>query len=206
MHSKILMSIGLIGTVVSASAFAEPPIQPGDTLESLSQAKITTTVNGQPGSIQELVNSGQIKLLKPNVANVPAPVNQATQGTPNDQAMMPTTTQTEAPVQQVMPDASAPQEIAATPTEQHPLAPNAALSVQQAEAALNDAVAPAANADMNTAPAATPQLDSSAEAPVNVVESDSLPSPDAPAQALPDASMEQPMQAMPEAPVNDPMN
>lgn len=206
MHSKILMSIGLIGTVVSASAFAEPPIQPGDTLESLSQAKITTTVNGQPGSIQELVNSGQIKLLEPNVANVPAPVNQATQGTPNDQAMMPTTTQTEAPVQQVMPDASAPQEIAATPTEQHPLAPNAELSVQQAEAALNDAVAPAANVDMNTAPAATPQLDSSAEAPVNAVESDSLPSPDAPAQALPDASMEQPMQAMPEAPVNDPMN
>ena len=206
MHSKILMSIGLIGTVVSASAFAEPPIQPGDTLESLSQAKITTTVNGQPGSIQELVNSGQIKLLEPNVANVPAPVNQATQGTPNDQAMMPTTTQTEAPVQQVMPDASAPQEIAATPTEQHPLAPNAELSAQQAEAALNDAVAPAANADMNTAPAATPQLDSSAEAPVNAVESDSLPSPDAPAQALPDASMEQPIQAMPEAPVNDPMN
>lgn len=206
MHSKILMSIGLIGTVVSASAFAEPPIQPGDTLESLSQAKITTTVNGQPGSIQELLNSGQIKLLEPNVANVPAPVNQATQGTPNDQAMMPTTTQTEAPVQQVMPDASAPQEIAATPTEQHPLAPNAELSAQQAEAALNDAVAPAANVDMNTAPAATPQLDSSAEAPVNAVESDSLPSPDAPAQALPDASMEQPMQAMPEAPVNDPMN
>ena len=206
MHSKILMSIGLIGTVVSASAFAEPPIQPGNTLESLSQAKITTTVNGQPGSIQELVNSGQIKLLEPNVANVPAPVNQATQGTPNDQAMMPTTTQTEVPVQQVMPDASAPQEIAATPTEQHPLAPNAELSAQQAEAALNDAVAPAANVDMNTAPAATPQLDSSAEAPVNAVESDSLPSPDAPAQALPDASMEQPMQAMPEAPVNDPMN
>lgn len=206
MHSKILMSIGLIGTVVSASAFAEPPIQPGNTLESLSQAKITTTVNGQPGSIQELLNSGQIKLLEPNVANVPAPVNQATQGTPNDQAMMPTTTQTEVPVQQVMPDASAPQEIAATPTEQHPLAPNAELSAQQAEAALNDAVAPAANVDMNTAPAATPQLDSSAEAPVNAVESDSLPSPDAPAQALPDASMEQPMQAMPEAPVNDPMN
>ncbi|WP_291373752.1 hypothetical protein [Acinetobacter sp. UBA6720] len=206
MHSKTLMSIGLIGTVVSASAFAEPPIQPGDTLESLSQAKITTTVNGQPGSIQELVNSGQIKLLEPNVANVPAPVNQATQGTPNDQAMMPTTTQTEAPVQQVMPDASAPQEIAATPTEQHPLAPNAELSAQQAEVALNDAVAPVANVDMNTAPVATPQLDSSAETPVNAVESDSLPSPDAPAQALPDASMEQPMQAMPEAPVNDPMN
>jgi hypothetical protein len=31
MHSKILASLGLIGTVISASAFAEPPIQPGDT-------------------------------------------------------------------------------------------------------------------------------------------------------------------------------
>ncbi|WP_407079263.1 hypothetical protein [Acinetobacter johnsonii] len=59
---------------------------------------------------------------------------------------------------------------------------------------------------MNAAPAAAPQLDSSAEAPVNAVEPDSLPLPDAPAQALPDASAEQPVQAMPEAPVNDPMN
>ena len=59
---------------------------------------------------------------------------------------------------------------------------------------------------MNAAPAAAPQLDSSAEAPVNAVEPDSLPSPDAPAQAFPDFSAEQPVQAMPEAPVNDPMN
>ena len=90
MHSKILASLGLIGTVISASAFAEPPIQPGDTLESLSQAKVTTTVNGQPGSIQELVSSGQIKLLDPNAA----PIIPAGQGIPNDQAVMPT----EAPV------------------------------------------------------------------------------------------------------------
>lgn len=198
MHSKILASLGLIGTVISASAFAEPPIQPGDTLESLSQAKVTTTVNGQPGSIQELVSSGQIKLLDPNAA----PIIPAGQGIPNDQAVMPT----EAPVQQAAPDTTAQQQVAATPTEQHPLAPNAELSAQQAEAALNDAVAPTANADMNAAPAAAPQLDSSAEAPVNAVEPDSLPLPDAPAQALPDASAEQPVQAMPEAPVNDPMN
>ena len=198
MHSKILASLGLIGTVISASAFAEPPIQPGDTLESLSQAKVTTTVNGQPGSIQELVSSGQIKLLDPNAA----PIIPAGQGIPNDQAVMPT----EAPVQQAAPDTTAQQQVAATPTEQHPLVPNAELSAQQAEAALNDAVAPTANADMNAAPAAAPQLDSSAEAPVNAVEPDSLPSPDAPAQALPDASVEQPVQAMPEAPVNDPMN
>ena len=198
MHSKILASLGLIGTVISASAFAEPPIQLGDTLESLSQAKVTTTVNGQPGSIQELVSSGQIKLLDPNAA----PIIPAGQGIPNDQAVMPT----EAPVQQAAPDTTAQQQVAATPTEQHPLAPNAELSAQQAEAALNDAVAPTANADMNAAPAAAPQLDSSAEAPINAVEPDSLPSPDAPAQAFPDASAEQPVQAMPEAPVNDPMN
>lgn len=198
MHSKILASLGLIGTVISASAFAEPPIQPGDTLESLSQAKVTTTVNGQPGSIQELVSSGQIKLLDPNAA----PISPVGQGAPNDQAVMPTAPQSEAPVQQAAPDTTAQQQVAATPTEQHPLAPNAELSAQQAEAALNDAVAPTANADMNAAP----QLDSSAEAPVNAVEPDSLPSPDAPAQALPDASAEQPVQAMPEAPVNDPMN
>ena len=198
MHSKILASLGLIGTVISASAFAEPPIQPGDTLESLSQAKVTTTVNGQPGSIQELVSSGQIKLLDPNAA----PIIPAGQGIPNDQAVMPT----EAPVQQAAPDTTAQQQVAATPTEQHPLVPNAELSAQQAEAALNDAVAPTANADMNAAPAAAPQLDSSAEAPVNAVEPDSLPLPDAPAQALPDASAEQPVQAMPEAPENDPMN
>ena len=198
MHSKILASLGLIGTVISASAFAEPPIQPGDTLESLSQAKVTTTVNGQLGSIQELVSSGQIKLLDPNAA----PIIPAGQGIPNDQAVMPT----EAPVQQAAPDTTAQQQVAATPTEQHPLVPNAELSAQQAEAALNDAVAPTANADMNAAPAAAPQLDSSAEAPINAVEPDSLPLPDAPAQALPDASAEQPVQAMPEAPVNDPMN
>ncbi|MDH1488052.1 hypothetical protein N5E66_07550 [Acinetobacter johnsonii] len=180
MHSKILASLGLIGTVISASAFAEPPIQPGDTLESLSQAKVTTTVNGQPGSIQELVSSGQIKLLDPNAA----PISPAGQGVPNDQAVMPTAPQSEAPVQQAVPDTTA----------------------QQAEAALNDAVAPTANTDMNAAPAAAPQLDSSAEVPVNAVEPDSLPSPDAPAQALPDASAEQPVQAMPEAPVNDPIN
>ncbi|MDN5625555.1 MAG: hypothetical protein L0G96_20660, partial [Acinetobacter sp.] len=134
--------------------------------------------------------SGQIKLLDPNAA----PISPASRGVPNDQAVMPTSPQSEAPVQQAAPDTTVQQQVAATPTEQHPLAPNAELSAQQAEAALNDAVAPTVNTDMNAAPAAAPPLDSSAEAPVNAVEPDSLPSPDAPAQA------------MPEAPVNDPMN
>lgn len=60
--SKVL-GLALIAGVISATAFAEPTIQPDETLESLSQAKITTTVNGQPGSLQELAASGKIKIL-----------------------------------------------------------------------------------------------------------------------------------------------
>lgn len=60
--SKIL-GLGLIAGIISVTAFAEPSIQPSETLESLSKAKISTTVNGQPGSIQELVASGKIKIL-----------------------------------------------------------------------------------------------------------------------------------------------
>lgn len=60
--SKIL-GLGLITGIISVAAFAEPAIQPGETLESLSQAKISTTVNGQPGSLQELAASGKIKIL-----------------------------------------------------------------------------------------------------------------------------------------------
>ena len=52
----------------SATAFAESAVQAGETLESLSQAKVTTTVNGQPGSLDELLSSGQIKLV--NQGNV----------------------------------------------------------------------------------------------------------------------------------------
>lgn len=56
----ILKSIALAATVFSATAvFAEPPVQPGQTLESLSQAQVQTTVNGQPGSLQQLIQSGQ---------------------------------------------------------------------------------------------------------------------------------------------------
>ena len=45
MHSKLL-GLSLITGLMSATAFAEPPIQPGDTLESLSKVKVMTTVNG----------------------------------------------------------------------------------------------------------------------------------------------------------------
>lgn len=62
MYSKLL-GAGLITGLMSATAFAEPPIQPGDTLESLSKAKVVTTVNGQPGSLQDIVASGQVRIV-----------------------------------------------------------------------------------------------------------------------------------------------
>jgi len=44
MHSKIIGLIAIMG-IISSVAFAEPAIQPGETLESLSKARITTNVN-----------------------------------------------------------------------------------------------------------------------------------------------------------------
>jgi len=58
-----LLGLSLVTGMMSATAFAEPPIQPGDTLESLSKVKLSTTVNGQAGSIEELVSSGQIRIV-----------------------------------------------------------------------------------------------------------------------------------------------
>ena len=46
MHSRIIGFTAMRG-IMSSVAFAEPAIQPGDTLESLSKARITTNVNTQ---------------------------------------------------------------------------------------------------------------------------------------------------------------
>ena len=51
------MTLGLsaiVAAMFATSAFAEPPIQPGDTLESLSKATVQTTINGQPGSLEQM--------------------------------------------------------------------------------------------------------------------------------------------------------
>lgn len=51
------MTLGLSAIIVATfatSAFAEPPIQPGDTLESLPIATVQTTVNDQPGSLEQM--------------------------------------------------------------------------------------------------------------------------------------------------------
>lgn len=46
MHSRIIGFTVMMGIMISM-AFAEPAIQPGDTLESLSKARITTNVSTQ---------------------------------------------------------------------------------------------------------------------------------------------------------------
>ncbi|MDH2620979.1 hypothetical protein QDT42_10525 [Acinetobacter baumannii] len=46
MHSKIIGLTVIMG-IISSMAFAEPAIQPGETLESLSKARITINVNTQ---------------------------------------------------------------------------------------------------------------------------------------------------------------
>ncbi|MZY06400.1 hypothetical protein GUK58_10070 [Acinetobacter pittii] len=46
MHSRIIGFTVMMG-IMSSVAFAEPAIQAGDTLESLSKARITTNVNTQ---------------------------------------------------------------------------------------------------------------------------------------------------------------
>lgn len=69
-----VLAFGLLMGLVNVTAFAEPAVQAGETLESLSQAKITTSINGQPGSIQELVQSGQVRLVNPENSSVqPSP-------------------------------------------------------------------------------------------------------------------------------------
>ncbi|MCU4442324.1 hypothetical protein [Acinetobacter pittii] len=46
MHSRIIGFTVMMG-IMSSMAFAEPAIQPGDTLESLSKARIITNVSTQ---------------------------------------------------------------------------------------------------------------------------------------------------------------
>ncbi|WP_216940558.1 hypothetical protein [Acinetobacter sp. BY419] len=84
MNSKLskILGLGLFTSVISVGAFAEPAVQPGETLESLSKAKISTKVNGQEGSLESLVNSGQIRLVDPRTA-APLPQDPAMTQAPN---------------------------------------------------------------------------------------------------------------------------
>lgn len=127
-HSKII-GIGVITGLCSMAALAEPAVQPGDTLESLSKVKVTTTVNGQPGSISDLVNSGQVQQVSA------APTNAAPTGAP-----IPADVPPAPPAGGEM--APAPDQ--ASPAPQDPnAAPSAADSTQSADPMAKDGALPA---------------------------------------------------------------
>ena len=93
MNSKLskILGLGLFTSVISAAALAEPAVQPGETLESLSKAKISTTVNGQEASLESLVNSGQVRLVDPRTSaapQAPMPTNPSMNQAPNHPGMV----------------------------------------------------------------------------------------------------------------------
>lgn len=129
-HSKII-GIGVITGLCSMAALAEPAVQPGDTLESLSKVKVTTTVNGQPGSISDLVNSGQVQQVSA------APTNAAPTGAPIPADVPPAPPA--APT-----DAIPPAQDQASPAPQDPnAAPSTADSTQSADPMAKDGALPA---------------------------------------------------------------
>lgn len=199
MHSKTkakakIIGLGLISGLMSAAAMAEPPIQPGDTLQSLSQVKITTTVNGQQGSIQELVASGQVR-----IANAAAQQASIALGEPAPAGAQPLdAAQAQAAVEQASADAMAPAEQNTQAAEQ----PNANLGTDQdAQSALNlEPAETEMQAPANTA-AAAPILSSSSAAPVNAEAPANSDSMSGAAPELPDANAA--AEAAPETPVAD---
>ena len=171
MNSKLskLLGLGIFTSVISAGAFAEPPVQAGETLESLSKAKISTTVNGQQASLESLVNSGQIRLVNQPMSAPAQPGQQPQQSVPNQPMPAPGM-----PVAQPeMPDTnSAPANLESEPSapateqemtmgeaveqpaleEQQAAAPEAAVMTEQTEIAVEAEADPAVDAPLNAAP------------------------------------------------------
>lgn len=189
MHSKTkakakIIGLGLISSLMSAAAMAEPPIQPGDTLQSLSQVKITTTVNGQQGSIQELVASGQVR-----IADAAAQQASIALGEP-------------APAGAQSLDAAQANQAAVEQAANANLgADQANPTAQDVQSALNPKPAETEmQAPANTA-AAAPILSSSSAAPVNAEAPANSDSMSGAAPELPDANAA--AEAAPETPVAD---
>ena len=156
MHAKLL-SLSLITGLMSATAFAEPAIQAGDSLESLSKVKVSTTVNGQAGSIQDLVASGQIRILDASQA-LTAPTQVGTEvEIPNHSTVNATTAQMASPaVEQA--NAPAIEQTAQVASENvEAMQPNTELAAQQTEQNIKQK-------------AAAPMISSSAETPVNAAD------------------------------------
>ena len=91
MYSKLL-GLSVVTALMATTAFAEPQVQPGDSLENLSKVKVSTTVNGQAASLQELVASGQIRIVS-TPQNAPTTMQSGSeaemQAQPNDGAAPP---------------------------------------------------------------------------------------------------------------------
>ena len=156
MHAKLL-SLSLITGLMSATAFAEPAIQAGDSLDSLSKVKVSTTVNGQAGSIQDLVASGQIRIVDANQA-LTAPNQVGTEAAiQNHSTVNATTAQMASPAEEQA-NAPAIEQTAQVASENvEAMQPNAELAAQQTEQALNQK-------------ATAPMISSSAETPVNAAD------------------------------------
>ena len=222
MHFKII-GCSLITGLMSAAALAEPAVQPGDTLESLSKVKISTTVNGQPGSLEELLSSGKIRLADSQTAAVPETAQQSAEGAPQQTASRETGSSAELPqgadMQQAAQqeslnssqDESAMQNAPAIAPPAQPADQDSATQAMQndAQSAVPDSAAAAQESAQAQAPAvmaadgeaaAAPTIVSSADAPVNA-ESAMPEGADQAIQAAPEApAAEQPLQASPEAP------
>ena len=216
MHAKLL-SLSLITGLMSATAFAEPAIQAGDSLDSLSKVKVSTTVNGQAGSIQDLVASGQIRIVDANQTPA-APAQVGTEAAiQNHSTVNATTAQMGSPaVEQA--NAPAIEQTAQVASENvEAMQPNAELATQQTEQALNQK----ATAPMISSPAETPvnaadraQIDVTQDAVAPVNAADTMTTNDAVAavpevaqphdaiQAAPEADLsDAPVNASPEAPI-----
>lgn len=75
---RLNLTTSFIGlSLLSMAVYAEPPLQAGDTLESLSKVRIQITVNGQPISTQDPISSDQIQ--QPQGAS-PPPVSASNPG------------------------------------------------------------------------------------------------------------------------------
>lgn len=229
MHFKLL-GLSLVTGMMSATAFAEPAIQPGDTLESLSKVKVSTAVNGQAGSIEELVASGQIRIVdagqvatKSNVAGseTAAQASSASDATVAQSSEINTAAQVDSSSAQAN-ESAIEQTAQAVSDHVNQIQPNSELAAQQAEQGSDQQIATApvnqsaADAQVNAAnmPQAELSNESAAATPANHVETTATQEafaatpeatqPDDAVQAAPEAAVsDAPVKVSPEVPMTE---
>lgn len=232
MHFKLL-GLSLVTGMMSATAFAEPAIQPGDTLESLSKVKVSTAVNGQAGSIEELVASGQIRIVdagqvatKANAASSETAAqarsaSDATVAQSSEMSEINTAAQVDSSSAQAN-ESAIEQTAQAVSDHVDQIQPNSELAAQQAEQGSDQQIATApvnqsaADAQVNAAnmPQAELSNESAAAAPANHVETTATQEafaatpeatqPDDAVQAAPEAAViDAPVKVSPEVPMTE---